>query len=87
MLSCWVDNIKLNVSDVRNIRNRDGVRTKVNDWGYTDGIDYLDKVCHYESLNYERNNILYSNTATCDCLADCDNKIAIKNGSVCHYQV
>lgn len=43
VLSCWVDNIKLNVSDVKNIRNRDGVQTKVNDWGYTDGIDYLDK--------------------------------------------
>ena len=44
VIQCWTDTFSLNNSDVNNIRNRDGVQTKVNDFGYTDGIGYLDKV-------------------------------------------
>ena len=43
-ISCWIDTFKLDISDVNNIKNRAGVQTKVNDFGYTDGIGYLDEV-------------------------------------------
>ena len=44
MLGCWTDNFSLNITDLNDIKNRDGVQTKVNDFGYTDGISYLDSV-------------------------------------------
>ena len=44
MLGCWTDNFSLNITDLNDIKNRDGVQTKVNDFGYVEGIGYLDKV-------------------------------------------
>jgi len=50
-LSCWMDTFSLNITDIDDICDREGVQTKVNDFGYTDGIGYLDKN-HYV-LQYE----------------------------------
>lgn len=49
-ISCWIDTFKLDISDVKNIKNRAGVQTKVNDFGYTDGIGYLDEVSLKKTL-------------------------------------
>ena len=45
--------MKLNVSDTGEAKNMPGVQTKVNDFGYTDGIAYLDKnqyIVQYETM-------------------------------------
>ncbi|XP_063679907.1 phospholipase A2 group XV-like [Bolinopsis microptera] len=52
-ISCWTDTFRLDISDVSDIKNRAGVQTKVNDFGYTDGIGYLDEhqfVVQFEKL-------------------------------------
>lgn len=46
VIDCWVDNMLLNFTD-NNFRDRDGMKTRTNDFGGTAGIECLDKNCYY----------------------------------------
>jgi len=46
VIDCWVDNMLLNFTE-NTFQNRDGVETKVNDFGGTGGIENIDKNGYY----------------------------------------
>ncbi|XP_063678821.1 phospholipase A2 group XV-like [Bolinopsis microptera] len=46
VIDCWVDNMLLNFTE-NTFQNRDGVETKVNDFGGTGGVENIDKNGYY----------------------------------------